>query len=118
VSYAESSLAALLTGGLSFLVDQGIFFHVCLYSSIAAGGKFSAEEAFKAMRKSYFLAARLVAATSLVCLSYLFTLSQEISEIWEIVSISFLSAVFISLSMASAIKSFRQTEYYSASGHE
>ena len=107
----ESLLAPALIGALLYVGDRGIAFHVCLYSSIASGGKFTAEQAYRAMRNPFATPSKLVLAATFILLTYLLGHRGGIRADWQVIAILIVALCYVCVSAVAAVKAFRRTQF-------
>ena len=106
-----SIVAAALVGLLSYIVDRGISFHVCLYSAIASGGKFTGEQAYQEMNNPFLRPAKIVASILLVLFAYYFARAGGIQSWWEVATVFSLAIGFVIVSAIAALKAYRRTRF-------
>ena len=107
----ESLLAAALIGALLFVGDRGMAFNVCAYFAIASGGKFTGEQAYRAADNPFLRASKLVPATVLVIMTFVFAYQGRNASNWQIgmgITIAFWYAAVVTVA---ALKAFHRTRF-------
>lgn len=111
MGWYESLFAAALVGGLSYVVDRGIAFHICLYSAIASGRKFTAEQAYREMDNPFARPSKILLVVALIVSAYVFGRRGEIHDRWQVAFIFVIALCYITVSIVTALKAFRHTRY-------
>jgi hypothetical protein len=107
---SESLLAAVLIAGLLYLGDRGIAFHVGLYSAVACGRKFTAEQAYREMDNPFATLPKLLSAATFLLV--LFVLGRDgIQANWEVVVLFGLAMIYAYVCWSAATKAFRKTSF-------
>lgn len=112
----ESLLAAAIVGVLLYVGDRGIAFHVCLYSAIASGRKFTGEQAYRETDNPFARASKLVPAFALVMVAFVFAYQGGIRADWQIGVIVTIAVWYAAVVTVAAMRAFRRTRFSKPTG--
>ncbi|HVM23623.1 MAG TPA: hypothetical protein VM308_10070 [Sphingomicrobium sp.] len=106
----ESALATAILAGLLYIVDRGIAFHVGLYSAIASGRKFAAEQAYREMDNPFATAPKLLSGATFLAVAIVLGLDGIRSD-WEVIVIVGFAVIYAYLCWSAATKAFQKTSF-------
>lgn len=106
-----SLIATAIIAVLLYVGDRGIAFHLCLYSAIASGRKFTAEQAFREMDNPFATPIKLLVAATLLVVFFFLLGSDGIHEDWEIIVLFAVCLAYGYVCWSAAMKAFQRTSF-------